>query len=54
MSPSNHFQRKVKETDASKLCDSMKEELPESITEREIECIQSNLQQVHTKKKETL
>ena len=29
----------------------MKEELPESITEREIECIKSNLQQVHTKKK---
>ena len=38
-------------TDASKSCDSMKEELPESITRREMECIQSNLQQVDTKKK---
>ena len=29
----------------------MKEELPESITQKEMECIQSNLQQVDTKKK---
>ena len=28
MSLFNHFQRTVKQTDASKLCDSMKEELP--------------------------
>ena len=35
----NHFQRIANETDASKLCDTMKEELPESITQREIECI---------------
>ena len=51
MSLFNHFQRTVKQTDASKLCDSMKEELPEGITQRETECIQSNLQQVDTKKK---
>ena len=35
----SHFQRTVKETDASKLCNSMKEELPESITLRKIEYI---------------
>ena len=35
--------------DASKCRDSMKEELPESITQKEMECIQSNLQQVDTK-----
>ena len=29
----NHFQCTVKETNASKLCDSMKEELPENITQ---------------------
>ena len=29
----------------------MKEELPECITQREMECIQSNFQQVDTKKK---
>ena len=51
MSLLNHFQRTVKETDASKLCDSIKYELPESITQREMECIQINLQQVDTKKK---
>ena len=51
MSLFNHFQRTVKETDGSKLCGSMKEELPEIITQREMEYIQSNLQQVHTKKK---
>ena len=45
MSLFNHFQRTVKETDASKLCDSMKEELPESIPQTEVECIQSNLPQ---------
>ena len=49
--PNVHFQRTVKETDATKLCDPMKEKLPESITQREMECIQSNLQQVDTKKK---
>ena len=43
--------RTVKETGASELCDSMKEELPKSITQRKIECIQSNLQQVDTKEK---
>ena len=47
----NHFQHTIKEADASKLCDSMKEELPESITEREMKCIQSNLQQLDTNKK---
>ena len=47
----NHFQRTVKETDASKLYDYMEEELRESITQREMECIHSNLQQVETKKK---
>ena len=40
----NHFQRTVKETDASKSCDSMKEELPENITQREMECLQRTLQ----------
>ena len=50
----NHFQRTVKETDASKLYDYMEEELRESITQREMECIHSNLQQVDTKKKRTL
>ena len=39
MSLFNYFQPTVKETNASKLCDSMKEELPESITRREMECI---------------
>ena len=47
----NHFQRTVKETDASKLYDYMEEELRESITQREMECVHSNLQQVDTKKK---
>ena len=47
----NHFQRTVKETDASKLYDYMEEKLRESITQREMECIHSNLQQVDTKKK---
>ena len=51
MSLFNCFQRTVKETNTSKLCDSMKEELPESITQREMECIWNNLQQVDTKKK---
>ena len=46
----NHSQRTVKETHASKLCDSMKE-LPENITQSKIEYIQGNLQQVDTKKK---
>ena len=32
----------------------MKEELPESITQKEMECIQSNLQQVDTKKRDAL
>ena len=50
MSLFNHSQSTVKETDDSKLCDSMKEELPESITQGEMESIQSNLQQVHSKK----
>ena len=40
MSLFNHFQRTVKKADAAKLCDSMKAELPESITQREMECIQ--------------
>ena len=39
MSLFNYFQRTVKESNTSKLCDSMKEELPESITWREMECI---------------
>ena len=47
------FQRTVKETDASKLCGSMNEELPEIITQRKMEYI-SNLQQVDTKKKRHL
>ena len=47
----NHFQLTVTETDVSELCDSMKDELPESIIQREIDCNQSNLQQVDTKKK---
>ena len=47
----NHFQLTVTETDVSELCDSMKDELPESIIQGEIECNQSNLQQVDTKKK---
>lgn len=52
MSLFNYFQREVKETDTSKVCDSMKEKLPESITQKELECIQNNLmQQVDTKKK---
>ena len=41
MSLFNHFQRTVKEMDASKLTDSMTKELPESITQREM-VIQSN------------
>ena len=32
----------------------MNEELPENFTQREMECIQSNLQQVDTKKKRRL
>ena len=44
------FSTYSKETDASKLCDSMKEELLESITQREMECIQNKLQQVDTEK----
>ena len=51
MSFFNHFQRPVKETHASKLCNSIKEELPENITQSKMECIQSNFQQVDTKKK---
>ena len=51
MSLFKHFQRTAKETDTYKLCDSMREELRESITQREMWCIQSNLQQVDTKKK---
>lgn len=47
------FQCTVKETDASKLCGSMNEELPEIITQRKMEYI-SNLQQVDTKKKRHL
>ena len=47
------FQRTVKETDASKLCGSMNEELPEIITQSKMEYI-SNLQQVDTKKKRHL
>ena len=50
MSLFNHFQRTVKETHASKLCDSMKQ-LPENITQSKIEYIQGNLQQADTKKK---
>ena len=50
MSLFNNFQCTVKETNASKLCDSMKEELPESITQWEMECIQSNLQSVKKKR----
>ena len=45
------FSISVNEADASKLCDSMKEELLNILTQREMECIQSNLQQVDTKKK---
>ena len=48
---SKHFQRTVKETDASKLFDFMKGEFHESITQREMESIQNNLQQLDTKKK---
>ena len=40
----NHFQHAVTEPNTSKLCDSMKTELSESITEREMACIQINLQ----------
>ena len=47
------FQCTVKETDASKLCGSMNEELPEIITQSKMEYI-SNLQQVDTKKKRHL
>ena len=54
MSLFNHFQRIAKETDTSKLCDSMKEEVPKTITQREMKCIQSNLQQVETKKRDDL
>ena len=48
---SKHFQRTVKETDASKLFDSMKGEFHESITQREMESIQNNLHQLDKKKK---
>ena len=54
MSLFNHFQRTTKETDTSKLCDSMEEVLPESIAHREMACIQSNLQQIDTKKRDAL
>ena len=47
----NHFQHTVKETDASKSYNSMKEDLPGSIREREMECIQSKQQQVDIKRK---
>ena len=48
----NGVKETVKETDASKLCDSMNEELPESITQTEMECIHSNLPQVDKTKRD--
>ena len=45
---SKHFQRTVKETDASKLFDFTKGEFHESITQREMESIQNNLHQLDT------
>ena len=47
-----YFQGEVKKTDAFKMFDSMLQNLPESITWKELECIKNNLMQLMDAKKD--